>query len=197
MTNKKDLIRGTNCASYGYLFIYIDLIHIDLNIDNVSILPSFVGYLLFLYSIKLLKDEERELTLLRTPCVILTVFHVIKWLVSWFGINLDGLWQISDVIICLVNLYFHFQFITNFASIAKRYQKEDESIDRSLLGCRAMQTVLLTVVLTLSFLAKLLSDDVYSDISVILMAVYIAAGFFIMSALFLLKRSFNSASEAQ
>ncbi len=184
MSDKEKLIRGTSRAAIGYLFIYFDF-----NIGNVSILPSFVGYLLFMSAITLLKDEERELTLLRTPCVILTAFHVIKWFLSWFGVSLDGLWQISDVIVCLVNLYFHFQFITNFASIAKRYQKTDETIDRGLLRYRTLQTVMLTAMLALTFFAKLLSEEFYSDVSVIPMLVYLIAGFYIMHTLFRLKRS--------
>ena len=103
MMDYQKLYSGISKAAWGYFFLYFNI-----NFNNVSILPSFVGYLLFLSAINLLKDEERELSLLRTLAVIMALWTGVEWLASFVGLNLEGMWQFIDIIISLVNLYFHF-----------------------------------------------------------------------------------------
>ncbi len=98
MTAYQKLYTGIGRAAWGYFFIYFDF-----NINTVSILPSFIGYMLFLSAINCLCEEERELNLLRTLGVILTVWHVASWLASWGSIDLDGMLQVVDIIIGVVN----------------------------------------------------------------------------------------------
>ena len=138
MTAYQKLYTGIGRAAWGYFFIYFDF-----NINTVSILPSFIGYMLFLSAINCLCEEERELNLLRTLGVILTVWHVASWLASWGSIDLDGMLQVVDIIIGVVNIYFHFQLLTNLASIATKYQSADDELDAKLLRYRTLQTVML------------------------------------------------------
>ena len=137
MTAYQKLYTGIGRAAWGYFFIYFDF-----NINTVSILPSFIGYMLFLSAINCLCEEERELNLLRTLGVILTVWHVASWLASWGSIDLDGMLQVVDIIIGVVNIYFHFQLLTNLASIATKYQSADDELDAKLLRYRTLQTVM-------------------------------------------------------
>ena len=53
MTDYQKLYSGISKAAWGYFFLYFNI-----NFNNVSILPSFVGYLLFLSVIKLLNNEN-------------------------------------------------------------------------------------------------------------------------------------------
>ena len=112
-------------------------------------LPSFIGYMLFLSAINCLCEEERELNLLRTLGVILTVWHVASWLASWGSIDLDGMLQVVDIIIGVVNIYFHFQLLTNLASIATKYQSADDELDAKLLRYRTLQTVIVILIVVL------------------------------------------------
>ena len=182
MTNYQKLYDGISKAAWGYFFIYFNI-----NINTVSLIPWFVGYLLFLSAIEHLKDEERELSLLHTLGVILVGWHSVAWLVSWFSINLDGAWQFIDIIISLVNLYFHFQLLTNLASIATKYQPEGYEQDAKLLRYRTLQTVMLTAVLIITHLHPWLSE-VWTYISVVMLIVYLIAGICLMKALFDLRR---------
>ena len=116
MTDYHKLYTGIGRAAWGYFFIYFDI-----NLNTVSILPSFIGYLLFLSAINHLCDEERELNLLRTLGIILTVWHIASWFASFGAIKLDGMLPAVDIIIGVVNIYFHFQLLTNLASIAAKY----------------------------------------------------------------------------
>ncbi len=141
MTDNQKLYNGISNAAWGYFFIYFDI-----NINTVSLLPSFVGYLLFLSAIRRLKDAEKELSLLHTLGVILALWHGAEWVVSFAGIDLEGAWQFIDIIVSLVNLYFHFQLLTNLASIAAKHQPAGCALDAKLLRYRTLQTVMLTAV---------------------------------------------------
>lgn len=182
MTNYQKLYDGISKAAWGYFFIYFNI-----NVNSVSLIPSFVGYLLFLSAINYLQEEERELSLLHTLGVILVVWHSVAWIASWFSFNLDGAWQFIDIIISLANLYFHFQLLTNLASIATKYQPEGYELDAKLLRYRTLQTVMLTAVLIITHLHPWLSE-VWTYISVVMLIVYLIAGICLMKALFDLRR---------
>ena len=189
MINYQKLYDGISKAAWGYFFIYFNI-----NINTVSLIPSFVGYLLFLSAIECLKEEERELSLLHTLGVILAAWHGIAWLASWIPFNLDGAWQFIDIIISLVNLYFHFQLLTNIASIATKYQPEGYEQDAKLLRYRTLQTVMLTAILIITRLQPWLSE-VWTYISVVMLIVYLIAGICLMKALFDLRRCLPTGEE--
>lgn len=182
MTNHQKLYSGISKAAWGYFFLYFNI-----NFNNVSILPSFVGYLLFLSAINLLKDEERELSLLHTLAVIMALWTGVEWLASFVGLNLEGMWQFIDIIISLVNLYFHFQFLTNLASIAAKYQSEGYELDAKLLRYRTLQTVMLTAIEVIIRFQPWLSEA-WTVISICMLIVYLIAGICLMKALFDLRK---------
>ena len=47
MTDRKTLYDGISHAAWGYLFLYLDI-----NLGTVSVLPRFVGWLMFLSAIE-------------------------------------------------------------------------------------------------------------------------------------------------
>ena len=182
MTDYQKLYSGISKAAWGYFFLYFNI-----NFNNVSILPSFVGYLLFLSAIKLLNNEERELSLLRTLGVIMALWTGVEWLASFIGIKIEGMWQFIDIIISLVNLYFHFQFLTNLASIAAKYQSEGYELDAKLLRYRTLQTIMLTAIEVVLCFQSWLSEA-WTVISVCMVIVYVIAGICLMKALFDLRK---------
>ena len=95
------LYRGVSHAAWGYLFLYLDV-----NLGTVSILPAFVGYLLFWSAISALEGEVRDLSLLRPLCALLGAWAGAGWLYSWTGGSLDGCFYPLDVILQAASLYF-------------------------------------------------------------------------------------------
>ena len=182
MTDYENLSYGLERAAWGYFFLYFNI-----NIGSVSLLPAFVGYLLFLSAIKLLESEERELALLRPLAMLLAVWHGLDWGLSLFGADLYGL-QFIDLIRDAVNLYFHFQLLTNLASIAARYQPEGAELDRKLLKYRTLQTLMITAIWILTYFDHWF-DDYWSLISGGMGVVYVIAGVCLMRAIFALRRS--------
>lgn len=182
MTDYINLYNGISKVAWGYLFIYFDI-----NLGTVSILPSFVGYLLFLSAINLLEDEERDLKLLRTLGILLTVWHAADWLASWGSIELDGKLQFIDITASLINMYFHFQLLTSLASIAAKHQPAGEEFDLKLLKYRTIQTVMLTVIMILTCFSSILTEA-WAYISLAIAIAYIIVGICLMRALFKLRR---------
>ncbi len=190
MTTYNRLYDGISNVAWGYFFLYFDI-----NLGTVSVLPNFVGFLLFLKAIDLLKNDQRELGLLKTLGIILTVWNFIEWVGSWVSYSF-GNWYFINIIIGLVNLYFHFQLITNLASIAKEYQQEGCEQDKKLLKYRTMQTIMLTVFLAISNFIPFF-EEIGTYISLGLAIIYIVVCICIMKALFDLRKCLRKDDEVQ
>lgn len=182
MSRYEKLYHGLDRAAWGYFFLYFKI-----NISTVSLLPTFVGYLLFLGAIKLLEGEERELSLLRPLAILMAIWHGLDWCLSLFGADLYGL-QFVDLIRDAVNLYFHFQLMTNLASIAERHQPEGAGLDSKLLRYRTLQTIMITAIWILTYLDHWF-EDYWGLISGGMGVVYVIAGVCLMKAIFDLRRS--------
>lgn len=183
MMNSVKLYTGISRCAWGYFFLYFDI-----NFGPVSVLPRFVGFWLFLSAIDLLSEEERELKLLRPLCIGLLVWHIIVWGLSFIGQDPDGWVPFVDVIVCIAELYFQFQLLTNLASIAMVHQPEGSGHDGRILKCRTMQTVLITAGTVSGQLAPLLGDF-WGYLSLGMILIYLIAGIYIMAALFSLRKS--------
>ena len=60
MTKQQKLYKGISKAAIGFFFVFFNF-----SINKIDLLPSFIGYLFFLSAIEYLKEEERDLSLLR------------------------------------------------------------------------------------------------------------------------------------
>lgn len=177
MTDYQKIYDGISKAIWGYFFLYFDI-----NLGTISILPSFVGYILFLKAIDLLEEEERELSLLKTLGLILVAWNVIEWLAKCVGYSFGNKWQFVTLIAGLLNMYFHFQFLTNIASIARKHQEENCAYDKTLLSCRTIQTLMLTAFLVVTNLS-FIPEDILIYPTFILAIIYIIVCIYIMATL--------------
>ena len=184
MSSYEKIFHGLDRAAWAYFFLYFNI-----NVGGVSLLPTFVGYLLFLGSIKLLEDEERELSLIRPLAILLAVWHGLDWFLSFINTDLYGL-QFIDLIRNVIDIYFHFQLLTNLASIAARYQPEDWELDRKLLRYRTLQTLMITALWAITYFSELFGDY-WGLISGGMGVVYVIAGVCLMKALFDLRRNLS------
>lgn len=184
MTENQKLYKGISKVAWGYFFLYFNI-----NINNVSILPAFVGYLLFSSAIKLLKDEEREISLLETFSIIMALWSGVEWCAGIAGVEIEGMFQFADIVISLINLYFHFQLVTNIASIAAKYQPWGCNIDTKLLRYRTLQTIMLTAIEIVVCFRQWLSA-IWVGVSLGMALIYIIAGICLMKVLFDLRKCF-------
>ena len=189
MTQHRQLYDGISHAAWGYLFLYLDI-----NLGTVSVLPRFVGWLLFLSAIEKLKAERRDLALLRPLGILLAAWSAAGWLASWVGTTIEGRFLPLDLIVGTAGMYFHFQFFTDCAALASAYQQPGDGLDRRLLRWRTIQTVLLTVMALSSCGAEWLGE-VWTYAVTVLAVVYVIVGLCLMAALFALRKLFAEGPE--
>lgn len=191
MISRQKLYDGIGNAAWGYLFIYFNI-----NLGTLNILPNFVGYLLFHSAIKKLCDAERELNLLNTLVGILTIWHIASWIGDLLSFDLGALIPIADIIVSVVNIYFHFQLMTNLATIAAKYQPAGEDLDRTILNCRTFQTIMLTAAILLVYMTNQINAvSIYTSIAVAIL--YLIAGIILMHTLFGLRKCFVTEEEGK
>ena len=188
----RSIYDGLSHAAWGYFFL-----HFDFNLNNVSIFPRFVGWLLLLSACKKLSGERRDLALLRPLSVLLAAWHAVDWLLSWGGGDVNGHILFLDLLIAVAGLYFHFQFLTDMAALAERYQPEGTGLDGQLLRRRAVYVVLTTLFSLLGELLAVLPEHWGEWIAVGMMLAALIAAFLIMAALFRLRRFFREEETEQ
>ena len=185
MTDRETLYKGASCAAWGYLFLYLDI-----NLGTVSLLPRFVGWLLFLSAVRRLSSQRRDLALLRPLGILLAVWNGADWLASWAGADLDGRFPALDLIVGAASLYFQFQFLTDCAVLAAQYQPPDGELDRRLLRWRTVQTLLITAVTLLRYPAVYFGG-VWEYAAIFLAVAGVLVALCLMAALFSLRKLFR------
>ena len=140
MTDREKLYSGLSNAAWGYFFLTFDF-----NLNNVSVLPRFVGFYLLFSAIGKLSGERQNLNLLRPLCILLTGWSGLDWLLSWLGGGVEGHILFLDLLVTVVTLYFHFQFLTDMAALSECCQPEDDNLASRIRGHRTAFTLLITV----------------------------------------------------
>ena len=193
MIDRKNLHQGLSHAAWGYFFLTVDF-----NLGTVSIFPSFVGYLLFLSAIGKLKEERRDLALLRPLCILLASWSFLNWGASWFGGSIDGQALFLDLLIGAAGLYFQFQFLTDLAALAETYQGEEQRLDVRLRRWRNVYVVLVTAVSVMSVFPQDLFSGQYAWVVLMPLGVTVClAAFAIMKALFELRKCVRGTTETE
>ena len=143
MTDQRTLFRGVSFAAWGYLFLYLNI-----HMGPINVMPTFVGYLLFLGAIKRMQGVTGDTGMLRSMGLLMVVYYAVLWVCACVGINLDGaIFAVVQLVVGLLAMYFNFRLLTNFAEVAKRYQGEGDQFDARFLRWRNLQTILLAVMM--------------------------------------------------
>ena len=183
MDNQEKLYTGLSKAAWGHFLLLFDI-----NLGNVSILPSFAGYFLLYSALKYLAEEQRDLLLLRPLGLLLAVWSLANWLLSWLGVNLDGRFLFLDLLISAAGLYFHFQFLTDMAALAEAYQPDDDSLSGRIRSHRTAYTLIVTVIALLDTLSQVFPWEWWPGIIVFAALITCIVALMIMSDLFRLRR---------
>lgn len=189
------MYKGLSHTAWGYFFL-----NFDFNFNSVSILPRFVGYILFYLAIGALSEERRDLKLLKPLCVLLAAWDGVDWLLSWGGGDIDGQILFLDLLVAVAGLYFQFQFLTDMAALAEAYRpSEDNDLDQRLRHRRSAYIVLVTVIalFTTPPGSIAFSGDWRSVALVALAVAAMIAALLIMAGLFELRKFFLADTAAE
>ena len=126
---QKTLSDALFSIAWGYV-----LIHLHFNVGPADILPDWLGYILFYFAMNTLKESEPSLKNLQPITIILTIWDVALMFIPAIST--------FSVIITILSLYFHYQFLTSLASIATKNQCTQ---GESLLRLRIARTILIAL----------------------------------------------------
>lgn len=141
-----NLASAVGAVGRAYIFIYLNI-----NLGTLDILPDWVGYVFILGALPMLSLWEESMGLLRNIGILLAVYEGIEWVMKLFGSQADI--PVVSLLAGIIGLYFHFQLLTDLASIASEYGLEERKV--SLLKLRTANTVLQTVaMLTMQLSAR-------------------------------------------
>ena len=134
MSRTENMKKALLLVIWGYI-----LIHVNINVGPINILPDFLGYVLFYMALPLLAEEAPSAKLLRPLALIIAAWELVIWcgILPIFG-QTAVIFRTLD---SALSLYFHFQLLTNLAEIA---QKLEYPGYRRLLTLRTVKTLLIT-----------------------------------------------------
>lgn len=184
-TDGETIYRGLSHAAWGYFFL-----HIHFKLNGIDVLPTFVGWLLLLSAINKLSGERRDLSLLRPLAALMAAWQGLNWLLSWGGAGVSGHILFLDLLIAVAVIYFHFQFLTDMASLAERYEPPEGTLAPRLRRRRTAYILALTLSDILLDLPVERDPDVRAYLVMGLAAVGILIALFIMAGLFALRKLF-------
>lgn len=170
---REQLIQAVKQIAWGYI-----LLHININLGSLNILPNWLGYVLMLQALPVLAEHEPSALLLRPLGIMLAIWEGVVWGATVFGITIDS--TILMAIGTTISLYFHFQLLTNLASLAEKYDCPEQT---RILRLRTVRTVLITL------MALPFSWEQHVPIIVGVSLVHIIVTIWICSVLFSLRSS--------
>lgn len=140
MSPRENLRGAIKAIAWGYI-----LLHLDINLGTLNILPNWLAYLLMVRALPELEPEQPSAGLLRPLGLLLAAWEGVMWLVKLLSLSQLG----ADVggnglstIAAVIALYFHFQLLTDLAQIAQRWAYPNA---QRLLRLRTARTILATI----------------------------------------------------
>lgn len=149
----KTLSTAIKKIAVSYIFIYFSI-----NIWIIDILPDWLGYFMIASVLPVLSEEERSAQLLRPFGITLGIWNIIEWVLKITGAQ----WNLTliGLIIGIITIYFHFQLITNIASLDIEQSKR-----KRLLTLRTIIVILHTLLNLWLFIPKnIFDEEVYTYI---------------------------------
>ena len=134
------LIQSIGRIAWATLFLFLDI-----NINGISLLPEFVGYLMILSAIDGLVSKVREIGLLKPLALMLTIWYGLGWFAAFAGVDIHNSILAVSLLMTVVSVYFYFQLLSDIAIIAKEVQSETADTDRRILLWRNVQLILTTL----------------------------------------------------
>ena len=179
MTKQEELYGAVRKIAWGYI-----LIHAHFNLGTLDVLPDWAGYYLMYAALPILTQEDETAKLLRPLGLGLTIWSGIDWVLKLVGASIGGFGYMLSMVVSIVALYFHFQLLTNLASIAEEYGCPESG---RLLQLRNVRTVLATVAAVLVYWIE--ANSLGGALTVILALSQLVVVIWLCSVLFALSKS--------
>ena len=170
---REKLAEAVKSIAWGYV-----LLHVNINLGSLNILPNWAGYVMMLGAIAVLGEVVPSALLLRPLGQLLATWEGICWGLTLLGSSFDS--TILSVIATVASLYFHFQLLTNLSELAEQFGCPET---QKILRSRTVRSLLITV------LALPIAWMRYAGLAMGMVIVHLIVALWICSVLFSLRRS--------
>lgn len=177
MMKRERLCAAIKWIAWGYV-----LLHLNINLGTLNILPDWLGYVFFINALPILGEEEPSAPLLKPLGQLLAIWTGFVWIFELLRLNVN--FHIIEIIVSAISLYFHFQLLTNLASIAEKYACPEQ---KRILTLRTVRTVLITV------MALPVNWSKMSILVYVIIVIQLVVAFWICRVLFKFRKSLLSA----
>lgn len=164
MNERHSVSEALSKALLGYFFLYFDF-NVGIDQFQLSIIPAFVGWYLLHQSVMWLTHERPKLGLLERFAVCLGVWSVVAWL----PIELPRVLYPVSLTFLLIELYFHFLFLTELSELARDHAGllSDAELPNRILRVRTAALLLRTALGLI--IALSLSEDWRNGTAILLL----------------------------
>ena len=132
------LSRAIWLVGFGYIFYYVNLRGLTGSAPDVT--TEWLCYAIQLPALGALSRSERSAALLKPLAWLLLAYHAVLCALGLLGIEIPAEYlYLPGCIAAVLALYFHFQLLTNVASVAADY---DKSRAGQILKVRSVSLVL-------------------------------------------------------
>ena len=155
------------------------LIYLHINISVIDILPDWLGYFLIVSVLPMLSQKEKSAQLLKPFGIAIGIWNIFEDVLKIASDELNL--TVISLVFSIITIYFHFQLITNIASLDIEEHKQ-----KRLLNLRTA-TVILHTVLTFSlFIPTVINIDneIHTYILMIMLIPQLIICFWISGELF-------------
>lgn len=161
MSKREEFAAAIKLAAWGYIFILFNI-----NIGTLDLLPNWLGYIFLLVSAGKMANHIDGAKHLRVLAMILTASSAVDFVEQLFSFSILSGFYVVSIIISVVGLYFHFEFLTYTADIAEKFAPEKK---KGIIISRNAYVILncVTTVWVL-FLGELVEEYVYSTFLLII-----------------------------
>ncbi len=175
----KTLSSAIKKVAISYILIYLHI-----NISAIDILPDWLGYFLIVSVLPVLSQKEKSAQLLKPFGIAIGVWNIFEWVLKIAGAE----WNLTiiSIVFSIITIYFHFQLITNIATL-----DIEESKRKRLLNLRTATVILHTVLDFSLFIPTAIDVDneIYSFILMFLLISQLIICFWISGELFIISKS--------
>lgn len=172
---REQIANAVKKIAWGYV-----LLHVNINLGSLNILPNWLGYVLMLGALPILGESEPSALLLRPLGILLALWEGLLWGLTLFGVSFDS--TVLNVIATALSLYFHFQLLTNLSELARQNDCPEE---RRILHLRTVRTLLITA------FSLPVPWRQYEGLTIVFVLINLVVALWICSVLFSLCRSLS------
>ena len=168
--NSKPLSSVIKRVALGYVLIYFNI-----NIGTLNLLPNWAGYLLIVSALPFLSQKEGSAILLKPLGVTLALWSGFEWVFALFGGKADA--YLIGVTVGILNIYFHFQLITNISEFASEPNRK-----KRLLILRSATVIFCTATVILLSIPDIRYAAIITGIAQCVMCVWVCVELCLLSS---------------